>query len=499
VVPNDNLIVRGEMQVSQDLVTSRLCDDPASPGNPSGLQSCFDPILLAGPETNTPPTHLRCDDPAVTSAPTGIVNSQIRCVTPDVSCPAPRVAVGVDVINGYVNLVCEDRGTVICPTVTRTVCGTLYTLPASRTLNTTHRIPATDTVGLSRYETFRCNSGGWSTLPIAGASNTGGTCACVPETNVVEIASRPCRDNHLSSSPPWGGGTGWTGTYTVRRTTTCGPMTVTRTNNAATQCTCTAGTSAPRAVWCPVGQIASDGGAASGNISQKMVRDVVTCSPYSHTVIDDTSCVCGRPDETQTRSCHTDFFTGGLISERRSWNCVGVPRWNPWVQTSNTCACKPNEVTTSSCAVYDPAKYNSGSVTKTCTYNCDIPNNTGTKTCTDDTSSCGCIESTRNLTCPEGYEPTDAAIGYKEKVTCAGNEIDRVEIIGSCKPERRTCTFRSQGGVLSTQSSKTIGNFAHGDQCTYDFGDATSNCLTIKRCYRTVGTNMYDHYRCDCI
>jgi len=471
--PRANLTVDGVMGIREDVLTQRVCDDRDFPGNPSGTQSCFEPLLLAGPETASPPTHLRCDDPAVDRAPRGISNSRINCVTSEASCPSPRVATGIDANR---NLICSDLGGVVCPETTRTVCGTDYTLPVSRTAGSTHRIPATGTVAFSRAERFTCNAtGGWSSSP----TSTSGECACTDYDRPFGTA-RVC-------------GFGYTGSFREMERRVCPPGgTGVRTvyTTFSRDCICSP-TSQRRFPGCPAGQ--------SGTLE---VEDVVTCAggvfALTTTTIQNT-CACGLPPTNISRTCNSSFYTSsGAINWRRDWNCSAVPpAWTPWYQTSNTCVCKPDDVTTSSCATFAPALYNAGSVTNTCKYTCDKPNNWGTRTCTNDTSSCGCIPSSRDLRCPTGHEPADPTVGYKEVVTCAGNVIDETKVIGSCKPITMNCRFKATGSPFVTGSNAKL-TFEDDQSCSYTFGDATSSCLTNNRCYKTSGVGRYDWYNCRC-
>lgn len=410
--------------------------------------TCMASVLMGAKDPDDV-RRIQCDNKG--QYPKGISNSQINCGGLDpvvVSCASGTVLTGFD--NGGLPI-CTTITTDKCATTTKSICGVSKVLPDKAANGTIVVL----TGGASYSRPYTCTNKTW----VAGTAT--GVCNCTAGSTTTTAAC----------------GTNMSGNATTTTTTIC-PSGQTSTTTNRSQCVCVP-SSVNRTVACPTGY--------NGSITY---NDKVTCSgggPTSSTTQTSNTCTCTVRTEQQDVACPSGF--SGSIRQQRATSCPSNS-FGAWGEISNTCKCNPSYVQTLNC---DSSKYNVGSITQTCSYDCSKgTNQNATLSCKETANTCKCVAGTTTTTkaCPSGYTGT---IKVTSETSCPSNTTKVTEDDSQCQPIQMTCQF-------VVNNSTVLGNFKTtymaGETCTYTAKD--DQCTNKTSCYKVVGTNSYNAYSCSC-
>lgn len=304
---------QGTLRASEKVLADKIC-----PSNAVGTdKDCFNVVNIAGDASQNPGTPenpgngMKCPDGEFMS---GIKNGAPICVKGSVGCNGKY-----QMLAGFRNgePICKDKP---CGTMAITQCAQTKTLPM-----TTANQSVTLSFGTGKSVKYQCRSDGsgvvaWQLLEEIG------DCTCAPSTRVE--SNFPC-------------GTGYTGTYTRKVTTTC-PNNVTTYQGVdwAQRCpqTCVGLPDRQSSYNCPQYQ---------GN-GKVIVTQRFTCATGSWATIstDRSQCVCqAQPDKRNKLSDCNDGYLGTGMWQNQTFN-MGTCSYAAAGPIESDCKCNSAETRT---------------------------------------------------------------------------------------------------------------------------------------------------------
>lgn len=408
----------GTLRASEKIKTDIVC--PSTDGTVGANTNCFEPRNIAGdntanPADNTPGDGMKCPAGQYMN---GIQDGRAICSAVAIRCSGNlEMMTGVNTTTGAP--ICT---TIPCTSQSATICGTTRTL-ASGASNTTQTI----TGGASRVQTYTCQANGAGTAVNWVETDSSGLCTCTPTETTT---ARAC-------------GAGYSGNYTITRTTTCPDGTTTTTNNRATVCTAA-------------------------------------------------NCIAQDP-QVSSAACPTNF-TGGPIVTTRTWHCAPSPGWT--TTTSGTCNCAPRVPNTQTITVEECPAGLEGAGTQqaqrwdlaSCSWVNDGPS----------TTDCRCDPTeTRTTSEDPACEPSEHVTRQatirevRDGANCTWNTRTVIDP-GTCAPNNYR--WKIVGSSGSPPVTGRVGQTVNGS-CSYNDYLASGTTTT---CSQNLSGNLYMVHDCIC-